>query len=97
VAVAERHGLGNLGELLAVDFVEPNIPLSDEQKMARWKFEYDNGLATKADYFRLSNPDISDEQVAQKLQAVAQERQVDITAPPVRQPTLSELLAAPAE
>lgn len=97
VAVAERHGLGNLGELLAVDFVEPNIPLSDEQKMARWKFEYDNGLATKADYFRLSNPDISDEQVAQKLQAVAQERQVDITAPPVRQPTLSELLAAPVE
>lgn len=96
-AVAERHGLGNLGDLLAVDFVEPNIPLSDEQKMARWKFEYDNGLATKADYFRLSNPDISDEQVAQTLLAVAQERQADITAPPVRQPTLSELLASPVE
>lgn len=96
-AVAAVHKLGDLGELVAVDFAEPNVPMSEAEKMAQWKFEYDNGLATKADYFRLSNPDISDEQVAQKLQAVAQERQVDITAPPVRQPTLSELLAAPVE
>lgn len=94
-AVAAAHSLGDLGELLSVDFVEPNVPLSDMEKRERWKFEYENGLATKADYFRLTNPDISDEQVAEKLGAVIQERQTDLTAPPVRQPGLADLLAAP--
>lgn len=97
VAVAAAHGLGNLGELVSVDFAEPNVPMSESEKMARWKFEYDNGLSTKADYYRMSNPDISDEQIQQKLAAVLQERQTDLTAPPVRQPGLAELLAAPVE
>lgn len=95
--VARAHGLGELGELISVDFAEPNVPLSDAEKRERWAFEYQNGLATKADYYRMSNPDISDEQVAEKLASVVAERQADLTAPAVRQPGLAELLAAPVE
>lgn len=94
-AVALSHGLGDLGELLSVDFAEPNVPLSDSEQREKWKFEYDNGLATKADYYRRQNPDITDDQIAEKLAAVVKERQVDLTAPPVRQPGLADLLAAP--
>jgi hypothetical protein len=95
MAVAQRHGVGTVGELQSVDFVEPNVPLSEGEKIARWKFEYDAGLATKADYYRMRNPDISDEDIAAILQAVADERMMDVTAAPVREPSLASLLAAP--
>lgn len=94
-AVAERHGLRGVGALTGINFVEPNVPLSESEKMARWEKEYQMGLASKADYYRMRDPDISDEAIQAKMAAVAAERAADVTAPPVREPGLAALLAAP--
>jgi len=95
VAVAGRHSIGGVGQLVSVDFVEPNVPLTPEQEFALWKQEYDAGLTTKSAYLKKKNPDATDEDITALLESVAEERRVDVTAPPVREPSLASLLAAP--
>ena len=58
----------------SVDFVEPHIPLSNEQKRERWEWEYSHGLASKLDYLREVDPDATDEALRDRLERTASER-----------------------
>ena len=64
----------NAGTEYGVNFVEPHIPLSDQQKRERWEWEYANGLASKLDYLRELDPDATDDQLRERLERTAAER-----------------------
>jgi hypothetical protein len=92
IAVGKAHGLPNIGELRSVNFVEPNVPLSDQEKRDRFDYELTHGLATRRDYFRLFNPDMADEQIDKILADVDAEK---AAGQPAAAPSLADLLNAP--
>jgi hypothetical protein len=75
---------------MRVDFVEVDLPLTIEEQNKKWEFEFQNGLASRADYLRAQNPDITDEQIKQKLEEIANEN-VFLKTAQQTEPTVSEL------
>ena len=49
----------------SVDFLEPNYALTPDTEIALWTWRFEQGLATKQDYFDYMNPDASPEQRAE--------------------------------
>jgi len=54
----------DVGEDYSVDFLEPNYALTPDTEIALWTWRFDQGLASKQDYFDYMNPDASEEQRA---------------------------------
>ena len=65
----------NINDEYSVDFSEPHIPASPQQEREEWLWKWDNGLASKKDWFRHYNPDFSEEQIDQAMEEVQQDAQ----------------------
>lgn len=59
-----------INEEYRVNFTEPTAPMSMKEEREQWDWELGHGYKTDEDYLRWSNPDISDEEVAERLAAV---------------------------
>ena len=58
-----RAGI-SISEDFSVDFVEPDIYFSPQEKREEWKFRWENGLATKKDWFKSTfGEDFPDEEI----------------------------------
>ncbi len=55
----------DVGEDYSVDFLEPNYALTPDTEIALWTWRFEQGLASKQDYFDYMNPDASPEQRAE--------------------------------
>jgi hypothetical protein len=55
----------DVGEEYSVDFLEPNYALTPDTEITLWSWRFEQGLATKQDYFDYMNPDASPEQRAE--------------------------------
>ena len=49
----------------SVDFLEPNYALTPDTEIALWTWRFEQGLASKQDYFDYMNPDASEDQRAE--------------------------------
>ena len=89
--VGNIDGLKVPKEEMRVNFAEVQMPISQTEKNMKWQFEFDNKLATRADYFRSENPDISDEEIEQKIKDIADEEVLgkELTR---TEPTITEIL-----
>ena len=65
----------NINDEYSVDFSEPHIPASPQQEREEWLWKWQNGLATKKDYFRHYNPDFTEEQITEVMEEVEQDAQ----------------------
>jgi hypothetical protein len=65
-----------------VDFEEVSFPKSDQEVRDSWKWKFENNLATREDYFRWENPDISDEDLEKKLGEIDESKKIEKEAPP---------------
>lgn len=65
---------------MSVSFSAPHIPLSQSEEQAEWEWKWANGLATKADWFRV-NEGLSDEEIQGRLGEVREEKKVTNTKP----------------
>ena len=54
----------DVGEDYSVDFLEPNYALTPDTEIALWTWRFEQGLASKQDYFDYMNPDASPQQRA---------------------------------
>jgi len=63
----------DVGEDYSVDFLEPNYALTPDTEITLWTWRFEQGLASKQDYFDYMNPDASEEQRAD-FQAQQQEQ-----------------------
>ena len=81
-----------LGDSMSVDFIEPDIYLSPTESREEWQFKWDNGLATKKDWFKQTyGNDYPDEKIEAKMEEAANE-----AAEPVAEeenPLLAQLAA----
>lgn len=55
----------DVGEEYSVDFLEPNYALTPDTEIALWTWRFEQGLASKQDYFDYMNPDASPDQRAE--------------------------------
>ena len=55
----------DVGEEYSVDFLETNYALTPDTEIALWTWRFDQGLASKQDYFDYMNPDASPDQRAE--------------------------------
>ena len=62
-AIIEAHTTKSLGDKYQVDFAEVGFPKSAKEEREDWDWKFKNKLATREDYFRAINPDISDEEL----------------------------------
>lgn len=65
--IIEVHTGKSFSEEYSVDFEEVSFPKSAQEVRESWKWKFENNLATREDYFRWENPDISDEDLEKKL------------------------------
>jgi hypothetical protein len=70
----------DVGEDYSVDFLEPNYALTPDTEIALWTWRFEQGLASKQDYFDYMNPDASEEQ---RAEFQAQQEQADQEEQPV--------------
>ncbi len=72
------HGI-KVSDEYYVNFAEPTPPMSKEEERDQWDWELDRGFATAEDYFRWKNPDMSEDELAAKMEkytaAKAEEKQ----------------------
>ena len=64
-AILEVEAGLRLPEEYSVDFLEPNYALTPDTEIALWTWRFEQGLASKQDYFDYMNPDASPEQRAE--------------------------------
>ena len=65
--IIEVHTGKNLSEDYSVDFGEVNYPLSEKEQLEVLKIKKEMGIIDQEDIIRHFNPDISDEELAEKL------------------------------
>mgnify|MGYP003119730636 CR=1 FL=1 len=66
--IIEVHTGKNLSEDYSVDFGEVNYPLSEKEQLEVLKIKKEMGIIDQEDIIRHFNPDISDEELAEKLE-----------------------------
>lgn len=74
----------DVGDEYSLDFLEPNYALTPDTEIALWTWRFEQGLATKQDYFDFMNPDSSS---VQRKEFAEQQEQVQNN-----QPTQNRLL-----
>jgi hypothetical protein len=67
--ILSAHGV-QIPEGNGVDFSEPRIPLSPAEERNEWEWKWNNGLATKKDWFREFNPDATNEELSDMVTEV---------------------------
>ena len=65
----------NINDEYSVDFSEPHIPASPQQEREEWLGKWDNGLASKKDWFKHYNPDFTDEEIDEVMAEVEEPQQ----------------------
>lgn len=70
----------DVGEEYSVDFLEPNYALTPDTEIALWTWRFEQGLASKIDYWDYMNPDGSKDQ---REEFIAQQEQVEQQDQPV--------------
>ena len=65
----------NINDEYSVDFSEPHIPASPQQEREEWLWKWDNGLASKKDWFKHYNPDFTDEEIDEVMAEVEEPQQ----------------------
>jgi len=60
-AIIEYETGSAISEDYSVDFTEPRFPLTAQEERNQWDWEWQNGLASKKDWFRKYNPDADDD------------------------------------
>ena len=73
-AILEVESNLRLPDEYSVDFLEPNYALTPDTEIALWTWRFEQGLASKQDYFDYMNPDASPEQ---RAEFEAQQQQAD--------------------
>jgi len=66
-AIIEAHTGKKLGDAFQVDFIEIGFPKSAKEDREDWDWKFKNKLATREDYFKAMNPDITEEELQVKL------------------------------
>jgi hypothetical protein len=75
--IIEVHTGKSFSEDYAVDFREISFPESSQDIRDSWKWKFENNLATREDYFRWENPDISDEDLEKKLGEIDESKKIE--------------------
>lgn len=76
--ILEVEANAKLPEDYSVDFLEPNYALTPDTEIALWTWRFEQGLASKQDYFDYMNPDASEEQRAE-FQAQQEQNETEET------------------
>ena len=72
--ILQAAGIGATRSDLSVNYRESHLPMSERERFELWKLERDAGLATRRDYVVMRDPDISDEQLEQRMAELDQDR-----------------------
>lgn len=91
--VGAKDGIQISDKDFRVDFHEVDTPLSIEEQNRKWQFEFDNELASKSDYLKAQNPDMTDEQIEAKLKEISKEK-VLLKTEQRTEPTVTDLFNA---
>tara|TARA_R100000808_G_scaffold18134_1_gene39856 strand:+ start:22019 stop:23371 length:1353 start_codon:yes stop_codon:yes gene_type:complete len=78
--ILETHGVINLSEDYAVDFGEVSYPMSPQEERAWLDWKMANGIMSRKDLLLYFNPDMTDEELENKLSEVAEENRVQAEA-----------------
>ena len=88
--IGSKHGIKIPTNDFRIDYAEVSMPISIEEQNKKWTFEFNNNLSSRADYWREQNPDISDEQIAEKQKQITEENKT-IKIAQQTEPTITEL------
>ncbi len=87
--VLENRAGISITDEFSVDYVEPDIYYSPQEKREEWKFRWENGLATKKDWFKSTfGEDFPDDEI-EKIMAEAKVESGEVEEP--ENPLLSQL------
>jgi len=91
--IGKVHGVKVPAGQLSIDYAEVKAPLSIQEQNAKWTFEFQNQLSSREDYWREQNPDISDEEIQERLAKITTEAKTvkELTR---TEPTIGELFNA---
>jgi len=76
-----------------IDYAEVQMPISIEEKNKKWEFEFKNNLSSRGDYWRMQNPDITDEQIQEKIKQIGEENKLTKISQQT-EPTISDIFNA---
>lgn len=63
-----------IGDEFSVDFVDTDVYMSPQERREDWQFKWENGLATKKDWFKETyGNDYPDEKINEKMEEASQE------------------------
>ena len=82
----------NINDEYSVDFSEPHIPASPQQEREEWLWKWDNGLASKKDWFKHYNPDFTDEEIDEVMAEVEEQTQPQQPEQPQAQTLVERLV-----
>lgn len=74
--VGNVHGIKVPDKDFRIDYHEVQMPISIEEQNKKWKFEFDNNLSSRADYWRMQNPDITDKQIEERQKQIGEENKI---------------------
>ena len=84
--IIEVHTGKSLSEDYSVDYGEVNYPLSEKEQLEVLKIKKDMGIIDKEDIIREFNPDISDQELQEKLEQMNASKRVENEAQAPRSP-----------
>jgi hypothetical protein len=89
--VLETHGVINLSEDYGVDFGEVSYPMSPQEERAWLDWKLNKGVMTQKDLILYFNPDMSEEELEDKLSEVKEEVKATTEATTPKQPAFEGL------
>ena len=78
--ILEVHSVLNLPEEYAIDFGEVSYPMSPQEERSWLDWKMSNGIMSKKDLLLYFNPDMTEEELQNKLSEVAEETKVQAEA-----------------
>jgi hypothetical protein len=87
--ILEAHNI-RVPDEFSVDFSEPRFPLTAQEEREQWGWEWDNNLSTTKDWLRKYNPDLSDEELDEKVAEIVPEKPEEVQ----QQTTLADILSS---
>jgi hypothetical protein len=87
--ILEAHNI-RVPDEYSVDFSEPRFPLTAREEREQWAWEWDNNLSTTKDWLRKYNPDLSDEELDEKVAEIIPEKPEEAQ----QQTTLADILSS---
>jgi len=87
----DKHNLINLSENYAVDFEEISFPMSPQEERNWLDWKLDKGIMTQKELLLYFNPDMTDEEIQNKLGEVREEKKAESEATAPQRPTFGGL------